>query len=101
MRFSLLAIAAAVCVSSTAAEVFLKIGQACASIGDPSVLGVQLQCCRLEQLRKLVRRQGEYSTTCSWIKALSSFAYQILQCQSGDNGRWMATPKGDCDCYCN
>ncbi|KAF4921166.1 hypothetical protein CGCVW01_v006270 [Colletotrichum viniferum] len=36
MRFSLLAIAAAVCVSSTAAEVHLQIGQACARIGDPN-----------------------------------------------------------------
>ncbi|KAF4826206.1 hypothetical protein CGCTS75_v009362 [Colletotrichum tropicale] len=78
MRFSLFAIVAAVCVSSTAAEVFLQIGQACARIGDPS-----------------------WESNCNAADSDRCASLCEGRCQSGDNGRWMATPKGDCDCYCN
>ncbi|OHW99573.1 hypothetical protein CSPAE12_01726 [Colletotrichum incanum] len=78
MRFAFLTTIAALYISSVAAETFLQIGHACDSIGDPN-----------------------WVSNCNAADSESCINMCDGRCQSGDSGRWMATPNGDCDCYCN
>ncbi|OBR05403.1 hypothetical protein CH63R_12106 [Colletotrichum higginsianum IMI 349063] len=77
MRFSILPLITAFYVSSVTAETFLQIGQACAAIGD-----------------------SRWQSNCNAADTDSCRFMCSDRCQT-DQGRWMATPKGDCDCYCN
>ncbi|KAL0941405.1 uncharacterized protein CTRU02_204168 [Colletotrichum truncatum] len=77
MRYSLISLVA-VCVSLAAAKTNLMIGQACASIGDPN-----------------------WKSNCGANDRRLCINLCDGRCQSGDQGRWMANPNGDCDCYCN